>query len=211
MSRAMERPSSGKPLFIDTSLCKRNTPKEEKKKVMMGVCRGLEYLHSRSCIHRNIATRNCLYTKEKTVCGRGVGQGGAGEDLGLQSREAEKANSEATDHSANHRRASSCCGPRPCTPPDTGELKICSEDPSRGRGSGAGHAHLPVDICGGGGQKTVRDLREVTEEDIRETRGESTFAEKRTRRRQGSLTQMSHLRYFPKYFHGFPFQKFKGK
>uniref|UniRef100_A0AC34G2T4 Protein kinase domain-containing protein n=1 Tax=Panagrolaimus sp. ES5 TaxID=591445 RepID=A0AC34G2T4_9BILA len=28
---------------------------------------GLEYLHSRSCIHRDIAARNCLYDKKKNV------------------------------------------------------------------------------------------------------------------------------------------------
>lgn len=49
---------------------RRGTVSDEEKlnNMTLGTAKGLAYLHSKGCIHRDIAARNVLYTKDKIVC-----------------------------------------------------------------------------------------------------------------------------------------------
>lgn len=42
-------------------------PKTKLERMVLGSAWGLEYLHSKNCIHRDIAARNCLYTNQGIV------------------------------------------------------------------------------------------------------------------------------------------------
>jgi non-specific protein-tyrosine kinase len=45
-------------------------PLKEKLQICLDVARGLEYLHSRRIIHRDVAARNCLYDPDLKRVGR---------------------------------------------------------------------------------------------------------------------------------------------
>ncbi|PIO67035.1 hypothetical protein TELCIR_11226 [Teladorsagia circumcincta] len=58
----------GGPLDVYLLEHKSTIDKDEKLQIVMGVAWGLEYLHSKSVLHRDIAAKNCLYDTAK-VCG----------------------------------------------------------------------------------------------------------------------------------------------
>ncbi|KAI1724003.1 protein tyrosine kinase domain-containing protein [Ditylenchus destructor] len=50
---------------LDSYLQKNETSATQKVEMCMGAAWGVEYLHSKNVIHRDIAARNCLYSEEK--------------------------------------------------------------------------------------------------------------------------------------------------
>ena len=52
---------------LQSCLKKEKVDLKEKLQISIGAACGLEYLHKSGCIHRDIAARNCLYSKEKVV------------------------------------------------------------------------------------------------------------------------------------------------
>ncbi|KAK5975742.1 Tyrosine-protein kinase Fps85D, partial [Trichostrongylus colubriformis] len=57
----------GGPLDVYLLENKSTIDKDEKLQIVMGVAWALEYLHSKSVLHRDIAAKNCLYDTSKTV------------------------------------------------------------------------------------------------------------------------------------------------